>query len=356
MSPRTSTGGRTADSSAESAIDLLGSLRKPFKALGLLIPGVRGKILYRIGRAESVLQEAVSSEEALASVVNVGDQMREDVAANRQAMEKLARIHENRSVQDQITHKSVGDKLQSIVEIADGNLRLTEREDAVKQREAFARETGARLQTLLESTNRRQEEMQSLLREANALFSAVQALQEQLKQRQRDVEEQAAANARAAAEQTKALDERSKRLEAHKVQLQTREQLLQQSENRLATTERQRGALEEEIVQLKKQRAAEVAKGEELVRDRERAIVKREEEVGAISLLMQERERAIQERENVIKAREAERTRMEATIEALKTQIAEKERQAVAMDQAIKGLTEHGHELQQLLSGLSARL
>ena len=352
---------------AAEALALLKSLRKPFVPLGFHLPGLRGRLLSRLGRAEAVLEVAANAEAALAAVVGASAQIREDVAGNRQAMEKLSRVQENRSVQDQILHQNVQEQIKSLLGIAEGNLRLAEREEAVKQREAFARETGSRLQAQLETATRRQEETQASLREANSLFAGVQALQEQThqrqreaaeeaKRRQRDVAEETSRRQREAAEQTKALDERSGRLEAFKVQLQAREQTLQQSQNRLASVEQQRGALEEEIQALKKQRLAEVARGEELVRERERALVKREEEVASVSLLMLERERALQERENEIQAREAERTQLEAAAAALKATITEKDKQVTALDGAVRALTEHGHELQQMLAGLSARL
>jgi len=154
----------------------------------------------------------------------------------------------------------------------------------------------------------------------------------------------------------RAVEERSAKLEEFKTHLLTREQVVARSQGELGALAQQREALQAELVGLKRQTMDEVAKGERLVREREAALARREEDVAATNLLLHERQRNLHESERGLEEREQTLARQKEALDASRAEVEARDRRIREMQAGVEALQAQRDELNRLVSALSAKL
>lgn len=340
---RTSASARSSGGGGSSSV--LAQMHSPMRALGLLIPGVRGRILRDIDRARSTMEQHESFEEIHQKMVDASELMLKGVGGTMQLMKQIRNTSQNHEVARQMSIDKLDEHLTELRGIHDNVSRLEEREKDVRERELFARESLARLQQQLAVGGELHEQIQATSEQANTLLSGAQSLHERAQDTELRVEKDRVA-----------LDERQRALDTFRTQLQAREEASARALQDLDDLARKKESLNSELDRIHAKCKEREEEADRIVRDRELAVAAREAEASTISMLLVEREHALHERELEFE----ERTKaLDASLQAARDVEAELGARKLEIDQLtekINALQKQREDLNRLVASLSANL
>lgn len=338
--PRTS---RPDDSPRDVASEL--AKMRDLGKFGLFSASARRHWVGVISRAEAAVLAAREEAERRAEVVQSVAQLMQMLKAHHQVLVKAHGLTQNQIDENGELRKELGERLADVRKAQETNLALARREEDVRKKEGHLMELQSRLQTL-------QTELADVSRKTEVTHREAEALHAGAQEIARHVEDERTRVAAADA----ALADRRMKLDEFKALIQGREQLVARAQEEVATLARQRTALEAEIVGLKRQTMEEVARGERVIRDRELALVQREQDTASQGLLLQDRQRVLNEREVDLEERERSVQRERDALVALRNDVEERELRIRELRASIAALEAQRDELSRLVAALGGKL
>jgi chromosome segregation ATPase len=320
-------------------------LQGAFSGLGLLFPGFRAKRVRTLARAEQALRESQEAEDEQAQIAEATVALGQSLKTANQFLLKVHALTEKHLGELLILQQTLDARLSDVQQAAETHLDLAKREEDLRKREAGYREAMNRLQ-------QQQGEMVVVQRDTQASLKDAHALQASSQATQAEVHRQTAQLARDLSD----LDQRRSAQEEFKAHLISRQDAVARTEDNLAMLAKQRDTLQSELVSLKMKAMDKVAEGEKLIREREIALVKREEETNASNLLQAERERALRERERELDDREVGLSHQKTALEAARAECDARERRIDELKASVAALNGQRDELNRLVASLSAKL
>jgi translation initiation factor IF-2 len=337
-----------SDRGSEPRLDLadgLARLQRAFAPFGLLVPGLRSSRVGVLARAEEALRSGVEAKEEQARLADAAVALSQSLKSANQYLLKVHALNEKHLGELLSLRETLELRLAEVRQAAETHLDLVRREDEHRKKESHHREAVSRLQQQQGEMVTVQRDVQGTLKDAHSLQQSAQGIQTEVNRQSDDL-----------AHSLDELGKRRERLEEFKAHILAREEAVQRNEAQVGALAQQRDGLQAELVALKKQAIDEVAKGEKLVREREIALVKREEETSAANLLQVERERALREREKELDDRETSLSHQREALEAARAECDARERRIRELEASLQALQSQRDELNRLIASMSAKL